>query len=88
MLRARGVRRFGAAALDLCYVACGRFDAFWEQHLHPWDVAAGLLICDEAGAVTSDFKGGPPPSSGRDTVACTPALHAQMLEVLAASDAG
>ena len=91
MLRARGVRRFGSAALDMAYVACGRFDAFWEQHLHPWDVAAGLLICDEAGAVTSDFKGGPPPSSGRDTVACAPALHAQMLEVLAtgrpASDA-
>ena len=87
MLRARAVRRFGSAALDMAYVACGRFDGFWEQDLHPWDVAAGLLICDEAGAVTSDFKGGPAPSSGRDTVACAPPLHAQMLEVLAAGRA-
>jgi len=89
MLRARAVRRFGSAALDMAYVACGRFDAFWEQHLHAWDVAAGLLLCEEAGAVTSDFKGGPPPNSGHDTVACTPLLHAQMLEVLASgSSAG
>jgi myo-inositol-1(or 4)-monophosphatase len=82
MLRARAVRRFGSAALDLAYVACGRFDAFWERSLHPWDVAAGLLLCEEAGAIISDFKGGPAPASGADTVAATPLLHPQMLEVL------
>ena len=52
-----GIRRLGSAALDLCYVACGRFDGFWEEHLHPWDTAAGVLIAEEAGARITDFLG-------------------------------
>src|SRR6185436_1158469 len=54
-----GIRRAGAAALDLCDVACGRFDAFWELRLAPWDVAAGLLIIREAGGVVTDLEGKP-----------------------------
>ena len=55
----QGIRRLGAAALDLAYVACGRFDAFWEFSLKPWDIAAGALIVREAGGTVSDFKGNP-----------------------------
>lgn len=57
MEKSQGLRRLGAAALDLGYVACGRFDAFWEFNLKPWDVAAGTLIVEEAGGKVSDFKG-------------------------------
>ena len=57
MTNARGVRRLGSAATDLAYVACGRFDSFWEYDLKPWDVAAGALIVKEAGGVVTDFKG-------------------------------
>ncbi|HET9293618.1 MAG TPA: inositol monophosphatase family protein, partial [Gemmatimonadales bacterium] len=61
-----GVRRAGSAALDLAYVACGRFDGFWELSLHPWDVAAGLLMIEEAGGTFSDFDGGSvPPDASR-----------------------
>ena len=77
---ARGIRRDGSAALDLCYVAAGRLDAYWEIKLHPWDVAAGFLIVDEAGGGTSDFAGGPADRSGREVVATNGALHAAMLE--------
>jgi myo-inositol-1(or 4)-monophosphatase len=54
---ARGIRRLGSAALDLCFVACGRFDGFWEEHLKPWDTAAGMLIAAEAGGRVTDFSG-------------------------------
>ena len=53
----RGIRRLGSAALDLCYLACGRFDGFWEQNLKPWDMAAGVLITQEAGGQVTDFEG-------------------------------
>jgi len=56
-LAAAGLRRFGAAALDLAYTACGRLDGFWELHLSPWDAAAGTLLVREAGGVVSDFSG-------------------------------
>ncbi len=56
--RARGVRRFGSAALDLAWVACGRFDGFWEAKLKPWDVAAGILLVREGGGAVADFDGG------------------------------
>ena len=79
---ARAVRRDGSAALDLCYVAAGRFDGFWELQLHPWDVAAGFLIVEEAGGRVSDRAGGPPPRSGRDTVASNGRIHAAMLALL------
>ena len=80
---ARGLRRDGSAALDLCYVACGRFDAFWELKLHPWDVCAGNLIVSEAGGRNSDFRGAPATGDGRETLASNGTLHARMLEVLA-----
>ena len=79
----QGVRRLGSAALDLCYVAAGRFDGFWEMSLNPWDVAAGGLIAEEAGARVTSLAGDPdylsPPQS---VIASTPGIHARMLEVL------
>jgi myo-inositol-1(or 4)-monophosphatase len=81
---ARGLRRDGSAALDLCYVAAGRLDAYWEQKLSPWDVAAGILIVEEAGGRVSDMRGGPPPSSGRQIVASNGRVHDAILERLGA----
>jgi myo-inositol-1(or 4)-monophosphatase len=79
----QGVRRFGSAALDLCYVAAGRFDGFWELALKPWDVAAGGLICEEAGARVTNIRGEAdyisPPQS---VVAAAPVIHARMLAEL------
>ncbi len=79
----QGVRRLGSAALDLCYVAAGRFDGFWEIALKPWDVAAGGLICREAGATTTNVNGQAdfisPPQS---VVACAPNIHARILQEL------
>jgi len=80
--RAQAIRRAGSAALDFSYVACGRFEGYWELHLAPWDVAAGLLLVDEAGGRTSDFDGGPPPASGARIVASNGAAHEAMLAVL------
>jgi myo-inositol-1(or 4)-monophosphatase len=80
--RAQDVRRVGSAALDLCYVACGRFDAFWEWKLHPWDTAAATLIVQEAGGTVSDFRGGPFDLYGEQTLASNGLLHAAMLAVL------
>jgi myo-inositol-1(or 4)-monophosphatase len=79
---ARGLRRDGAAALDLCYVAAGRFDGFWELKLHPWDVVAGALIVREAGGRVSDFAGRELGSDTRETLASNGQLHAAMLAVL------
>ncbi len=76
----QGVRRLGSAALDLAYTAVGRLDGFWELSLHPWDVAAGGLICEEAGARVTNAHGGEdyltPPLS---ILATAPGIHAQML---------
>lgn len=69
MTNARGVRRLGSAATDLAYVACGRFDAFWEYDLKPWDVAAGTVIVKEAGGVVTDYKGGNDYLFGKEVVA-------------------
>ena len=80
--RSRGVRRAGAAVLDLAYVACGRFDGFWEIRLSPWDVAAGILIVREAGGVVSDFSGGADCLSGAEIVASNGRIHQQMLQVI------
>lgn len=82
MLRTHGVRRSGSAALDLCYVACGRADAFWEWRLHPWDIAAGSLIVEEAGGRTSDFSGHTFDLHGEQTLASNGHLHGAMLDVL------
>jgi myo-inositol-1(or 4)-monophosphatase len=81
---ARAVRRDGSAALDLCYVAAGRFDGYWELKLHPWDVAAGLLMVEEAGGRASDLSGGPARRSGAECVASNRLIHDQMLRILRA----
>ena len=84
MRRTQGVRRGGSAALDLCYVACGRLDAFWEWKLHPWDTAAGRLIVEEAGGRVTDFAGLPHRLSGEETAASNTHLHGPLLDMLAA----
>jgi len=80
--RSLGVRRAGAAVLDLAYVACGRFDGFWEIRLKPWDVAAGILLVQEAGGRVTDFEGGPGCLSGEFIVASNGHIHDQMLRVI------
>lgn len=80
---ARAVRRLGSAALDLCYVAAGRFDGFWEQRLHPWDVAAGALLVTEAGGRVSSMTGGGFDSREGSIVATNGRLHEAMLAVIA-----
>jgi myo-inositol-1(or 4)-monophosphatase len=86
--RARAVRRLGSAALDLCYVAAGRFDGFWEDRLKPWDVAAGALIVEEAGGVVTGLGGGPFDVRKGDLVTANAALHPQLLEVIRLHRAG
>jgi myo-inositol-1(or 4)-monophosphatase len=81
--RARGVRRLGSAAIDLCYVAAGRLDGFWESRLHPWDVAAGALIVEEAGGRVTGYDGSPFTSRRTDLVASNRVLHTAMLETIA-----
>lgn len=80
--RAQAIRRDGSAALDLCYVAAGRFDGFWEPGLHAWDVAAGLLVVEEAGGLTSDYRGEPASLDAAQLVASNGKIHAEMLDVL------
>jgi myo-inositol-1(or 4)-monophosphatase len=81
-LRAQGVRRAGSAALDLCYVASGRFDGFWEMKLKPWDMAAGSLIVKEAGGKITDFKGGPFNIYSKEILASNGRIHGEMAKVL------
>ena len=77
-----GVRRAGAAALDLAYVACGRLDAFWEMGLSPWDMAAGALLIQEAGGLVGDFSGEARYLQSGDMSAATPKVFPQLLEAL------
>ncbi|HSK47029.1 MAG TPA: inositol monophosphatase family protein [Coriobacteriia bacterium] len=81
------IRRDGSAAIDCCHVAAGRCDGYWEYGLHVWDVAAGVLICREAGAKVTDIDG--QPWSARSTSICTanPALHSAMLDLIGAATA-
>ncbi|HSD09582.1 MAG TPA: inositol monophosphatase family protein [Candidatus Binatia bacterium] len=79
MMRAQGVRRAGSAALDLCWVAAGRVDGFWEWKLKPWDTAAGALLVDEAGGSVSDFSGGRFDAFGEQTLASNGWIHGEML---------
>lgn len=81
-LRARGVRRPGAAALDLAYVACGIFDGFWEGSLKAWDVAAGWVIVEEAGGVVTDFRGRKVDLFNGEFVCSNGRVHAEMLRVI------
>lgn len=77
-----GFRRMGAAALDLCYVAAGRFDAFWENGLKPWDMAAGVLICKEAGGKVDSLLGDPNPVYCDSILASNGHLHAELKTIL------
>lgn len=81
-LKAQGLRRTGSAALDLCYVAAGRFDGFWEVRLHPWDMAAGSVIVREAGGRLSNFSGTDLSIYGQELVATNGQIHEAMLAVL------
>ena len=78
----RGVRRLGSAALDLAYVACGRFDAFYEYSLNAWDVAAGALLVKEAGGRLSDFQGGDNYIFGKEMIASSPHIFDETLEIV------
>ena len=77
-----GLRRAGSAALDLCDVACGRYEAFWEYQLAPWDVAAGILIIREAGGIVTNLEGKPAPIAQGAFVAGNPTMHGWLLEQL------
>ena len=81
--RARAVRRLGSAALDLCYLAAGRFDGFWEQRLHPWDVSAASLVVEEAGGRLSRFDGAAFDTHGDEIVASNGRIHDEMLRIIA-----
>ncbi len=81
MPQVAGVRRFGAAALDLAWVAAGRFDGFWELRLKPWDIAAGIVIVREAGGYVTSPSGGDPREQG-DVVAANPHLHPALCEAV------
>jgi myo-inositol-1(or 4)-monophosphatase len=79
---AQGIRRPGSAAIDLCYVAEGRFDGFWEEGLKPWDTAAGILIVREAGGRVSTFDGAPCTPYSKSIVASNPFIHEEMTRLL------
>lgn len=82
LLSAQAVRRDGVAAVDLCYVACGRYDGFWELNLFPWDVAAGFLIVEEAGGRVTDFMGRPFSIYAKEILATNQNIHPQMVDIL------
>jgi myo-inositol-1(or 4)-monophosphatase len=79
---ARAIRRMGAAALDLAWTAAGRFDGFWEMKLSPWDFAAATIICQEAGALVTDFVGRPFTLAHGQAVVANPILHPQILDTI------
>lgn len=82
MTSTRGIRRFGSAALDLAYVACGRFDAYFEYSLNAWDVAGGILLVKEAGGKLSDFKKGDDYLFGRQLIAANPAILIKLQDLI------
>jgi myo-inositol-1(or 4)-monophosphatase len=86
--RARAVRRLGSAAIDLCYVAAGRLDGFWESDLKPWDIAGGALLVEEAGGRVTGLRGEPFRSRGGSVLASNDHLHPVMLSVIAARSPG
>jgi myo-inositol-1(or 4)-monophosphatase len=77
-----GLRRFGAAALDLAWLAAGRFDGYWERNLSPWDVAAGLILVREAGGFITDLEGGEAPFLTGDVVAGNETMHGELIRLL------
>ena len=82
MAASSGIRRFGAAALDLAYVAAGRFDGFWEHNINLWDTAAGIVLVREAGGIVSDFAGRTDGLKGDEIVCANEHLHPQLLKLL------
>ena len=82
LIESRGVRRDGSAAIDMAYVACGRFDGFWEEGLNPWDMAAGLLLIEEAGGQVTGYHGSKFDIYQPPIVASNGLIHGQMLDVL------
>jgi len=80
--KTRGLRRLGSAALDLCFVAMGRFDGFYEFNLHSWDISAGALIASEAGALVSDWNGKKMPHDGSRILCANKNIHGEMIDVL------
>ena len=82
ILETRGIRRMGAAAIDLAYVASGRLDAFWELHLEPWDVAAGVALIRAAGGTVTDQDGGEDWLFGRSLVASNGMVHEELRTTL------
>jgi myo-inositol-1(or 4)-monophosphatase len=82
VVRAQGVRRPGSAALDLCYLAAGRFDGFWEEGLHPWDTAGGTIIVREAGGKITTFEGETFTPYKNSILAANPLLHEAMLPLV------
>lgn len=83
LVEGQGIRRLGSAALDLAYVAAGRFDGFWEVNLNPWDMAAGMLFVREAGGKVTDFSGGESTIYNKQVLATNGVIHDAMLNVLA-----
>lgn len=82
LMEAQAIRRLGSAALDLCYVAAGRFDGFWEVALNPWDMAGGVLILEEAGGKYTDFRGFPTDIYHKQLLVSNGVIHNQMVAVL------
>jgi myo-inositol-1(or 4)-monophosphatase len=85
-LQVQGIRRGGSASLDLCYLAAGRFDAFWELYLKPWDTCPGILIVEEAGGRVTDFSGGNRSYEGVEIIATNDRLHGALKELITAGD--
>ena len=83
VMKVRDIRRFGAAAIDLCFVACGRLDAYFEEHLHSWDLVAGQIIATEAGAVISDYEGNP--VTPRQVLVSTPGVYDALVHLITTS---
>jgi myo-inositol-1(or 4)-monophosphatase len=88
LLKAQAVRRAGSAALAIAKVGVGRSDGFWERGLHPWDMAAGMLIVEEGGGRITDYDGGRPGLDGRKLIATNGRIHEAMIEVIASRGAG
>ncbi len=83
MQRTHGLRRMGSAAVDLCYVACGRFEAFFEYNLKPYDVAGGSIIVKEAGGIVSDFSAkNVYDFSGEEIIACAPEIYVEFQQII------
>jgi myo-inositol-1(or 4)-monophosphatase len=81
-INTQGVRRLGSAATDIAYVACGRFEVFYEYGLHPWDIAAGIIILREAGGKISDFSGNGKKLTGEEIVASNNSVYPEVLEIV------